>query len=143
MLTRGLILQFQPGRGDHDRVPTGWLKNSSCVKLSGFSRDTFSRRRIPWCEERIPGRIRSKLLVLGPDAEELPRFFLPDVQAFMMSPRMRSALEFVPVFTVPSAAQDNSFHTPTADEPVVVPVCWRIEKQHSIWMFAGTPSNSE
>lgn len=105
---------------------SGWLKNANCVRLSGFSRDTFTRRRMPWATDRLPGRIRYKNLALDADAEELPRFYLADVQAFMVSSvPMRTVVEFAPVFSLPPAPQD-SFHIPI-DEMPVTPFTWRIE----------------
>ncbi len=82
---------------------------------------------MPWGNERLPGRIRYKLLQLDPEGEQLPRYYWPDVQAFMMAPPMRKSLEFVPVFTV-QPLPENSFHMPTQDEPIAVPLCWRIEQ---------------
>jgi hypothetical protein len=81
---------------------------------------------MPWADERLTGRIRFKLLQLDAGAEEIPRYYLFDLQAFLMMPVMRRSVEFVPLFNVPANPQ-NTCHRPTpAESAPVSPLC-RIE----------------
>jgi hypothetical protein len=47
------------------------------------------------------------MLQLNEGAEATPRYYWPDLRAFMVAPAMRNAIEFVPVFSKQSA---DSFH---------------------------------
>jgi hypothetical protein len=60
---------------------------------------------MPWAENRLTGRIRFKLLQLDADAKGIPRYYLPDLQAFLMMPAMRGSIEFMPVFNAPECSQ--------------------------------------
>ena len=42
-----------------------WLSRNDAAKKISVSPDTIERRAIPWQEERVPNRIRFKLLKLG------------------------------------------------------------------------------
>jgi len=99
-----------------------WLRASSAVRLSCFSRETIRRRSMVWDDERLKGRIRFKMLQLNEGAEATPRYYWPDLQAFMAAPAMRKAIEYVPVFLERSA---DSFHVepeervPEISSPVI------------------------
>lgn len=126
------VEKYQAGAGpQHSQgAAGGWIKASTFVAVSGMSRDTVKRRSAPWQEEYVPRRIRFKLLKLDAFAEPLPRYYLPDVQAFLHTPPMRGALEFQPIFksNFVRSAYHQATDEETEEELVVTSVTWRIAR---------------
>lgn len=52
-----------------------------------LSVDTIERRGIPWQPEPVQFKIRVKYLCLDEDTRELPRFYFPDVDALLKTPK--------------------------------------------------------
>lgn len=61
-----------------------WLSRKDAAHKISVSVDTVERRAIPWQEQRVPGRIRFKLLRLGEDTRQEGRYFEPDVEALLV-----------------------------------------------------------
>ena len=65
----------------------------------GLSRDAIERRALAWQEEPVLFRVRFKLLQLDGDTKPMRRYFKPDVEALLRSPRARDrGLIFTPKF---------------------------------------------
>lgn len=62
-----------------------WLSRKEAAKKVSVSGDTIERRAVPWQGERVPDRIRFKLLRLGEDTRQERRYFEPDVEALLVA----------------------------------------------------------
>lgn len=62
-----------------------WLSRKQAAAKVSVSVDTIERRAVPWEPERIPGRIRFKLLKLAEDTRQERRYFEPDIEALLVA----------------------------------------------------------
>ncbi len=67
------------------------MNNNNWKCLSGgadhidVSADTILRRAIPWSDEPVPGKVRFKYLKLGVDTRQERRYYVPDLDALLVS----------------------------------------------------------
>ncbi len=61
-----------------------WLSRKEAAKKVSVSCDTIERRAVSWREQRVPDRIRFKLLRLREDTRQERRYFEPDVEALLV-----------------------------------------------------------
>ena len=57
-----------------------WLSRKDAAKKISVSVDTVERRAVSWQDQRVPQRIRFKLLKLAEDTRQEHRYFEPDVE---------------------------------------------------------------
>jgi len=69
-----------------------WLSSKVAAQRITMSRDTIERRGIPWCEDFIPGKIRYKELELGEGTRQPRRYYEPDVEALLVTPKAMERL---------------------------------------------------
>ena len=62
-----------------------WLSRKDAAKKVSVSVDTIERRAVPWQDQRVPNRIRFKLLKLAEDTRQERRYFEPDVEALLVA----------------------------------------------------------
>ena len=62
-----------------------WLSRKDAAKKISVSVDTVERRAVPWQDQRVPLRIRFKLLKLAEDTRQERRYFEPDVEALLVA----------------------------------------------------------
>jgi hypothetical protein len=60
-----------------------WLSRKEAAGKISVSVDTVERRAVPWQDQRVPQRIRFKLLKLAEDTRQERRYFEPDVEALL------------------------------------------------------------
>ncbi len=56
-----------------------WMTTKEVCEYRRCHRVTLFRMRIPWCDKRVVGKIRYRLMVIG--TKLLPRYFRSDVEA--------------------------------------------------------------
>jgi len=61
-----------------------WLSRKDAAKKISVSVDTVERRAVPWQDQRVPQRIRFKLLKLAEDTRQVRRYFEPDLEALLV-----------------------------------------------------------
>ena len=61
-----------------------WLSRKEAAHKISVSVDTVERRAIPWQDQRVPDKVRFKLLRLGEDTRQERRYFEPDVEALLV-----------------------------------------------------------
>ena len=64
---------------------SNWKSLSSAGDHLDVSCDTILRRAIPWSDESVPGRIRFKMLKLGTDTRQARRYYVPDLDAMLVT----------------------------------------------------------
>ncbi len=60
-----------------------WVSLGTAAALIDVSKDTILRRGVPWQLERVPNRIRFKLLKLDPGTRQERRYLAPDLEALL------------------------------------------------------------
>jgi hypothetical protein len=63
---------------------TIWLRASNAAEFIDVSTDTICRRALAWRDTAVPGKIRYKLLKLGPDTRMERRYFRPDLELMLV-----------------------------------------------------------
>jgi len=101
-----------------------WLKAKTAARILDSHRDTITRRKIPWSDNYRHGRIRFKELTLDDGTKVELRFYWPDVKSLLRCPIPLEKVVYSPIFTKPP--EQNSFHTPDANEVVESPSMMRI-----------------
>lgn len=77
-----------------------WLSPREAAKKLSVSTDTISRRGIPWQDDRMPFKLRYKLICLDEGDSGGRRYFEPDCEALLFNPAPRSkGVQLVPTFT--------------------------------------------
>jgi hypothetical protein len=61
-----------------------WLSRKEVAKKISVSVDTVERRAVPWQDQRVPLKIRFKLLKLAEDTRQERRYFEADVEALLV-----------------------------------------------------------
>jgi hypothetical protein len=87
-----------------------WLKAKKAARLLDCDPITVKRRRTPYLDQGIQGRIRFKHLVLDEHAKPRPRFLLEDVTALLKCPIPHEELLYTPIYT--AARPEARFHDP-------------------------------
>lgn len=64
-----------------------WLTVAHAAAKLDVSEDTIYRREIPWQDDHVPGKIRSKDLFLDKAKKEGKRFLEDDLEAMLSIPR--------------------------------------------------------
>ncbi len=67
-----------------------WLSKQQAAALIDVSHDTIERRAIPWTEQPVRFKVRFKYMKLDAESRPLPRYYRPDVEAFLLEPKKRS-----------------------------------------------------
>ena len=62
-----------------------WKSLSSAAQHLDVSNDTILRRAVPWQDEPVEGRIRFKHLKLGADTRQERRYYVPDLDALLVT----------------------------------------------------------
>src|ERR1035441_6353252 len=60
-----------------------WVSLGTAAALIDVSKDTILRRAVPWQLERVPNRIRFKLLKLDPGTRQERRYLARDLEALL------------------------------------------------------------
>ena len=61
-----------------------WLCASNAAESIDVSPDTIHRRALVWQDKAVPGKIRFKLLKLGPDTRMERRYYRPDLESWLL-----------------------------------------------------------
>ena len=62
-----------------------WLSLSAAAEYLDCSKDTILRRAVPWKDVRAAGTVRYKFLKLGADTRMERRYYVPDLDGFLVS----------------------------------------------------------
>jgi hypothetical protein len=62
---------------------TVWLSLAKAAEYLDVSKDTVLRRAVEWSDEPVPGKVRTKYLILGIDTRQDRRYFLPDMERWL------------------------------------------------------------
>jgi len=60
-----------------------WLSLAKAAEYLDVSKDTVLRRAVEWTDEPVPGKVRTKYLVLGADTRQDRRYYLPDLERWL------------------------------------------------------------
>ena len=60
-----------------------WLSLAKAAEYLDVSKDTVLRRAVEWTDEPVPGKVRTKYLVLGADTRHDRRYYLPDLERLL------------------------------------------------------------
>jgi len=60
-----------------------WLSLAKAAEYLDVSKDTVLRRAVEWTDEPVPGKVRTKYLVLGADTRQDRRYYLPDMERWL------------------------------------------------------------
>jgi hypothetical protein len=60
-----------------------WLSLAKAAEYLDVSKDTVLRRAVEWTDEPVPRKVRTKYLVLGADARQDRRYFVPDLERWL------------------------------------------------------------
>lgn len=60
-----------------------WLSLAKAAEYLDVSKDTVLRRAVEWTDEPVPGKVRTKYLVLGTDTRQDRRYYLPDLERLL------------------------------------------------------------
>jgi hypothetical protein len=62
-----------------------WLSLSAAAEYLDCSKDTILRRAVPWEDVGVAGTVRYKLLKLGADTRMERRYYVPDLDGFLVT----------------------------------------------------------
>jgi len=62
-----------------------WLSLAKAAEFLDVSKDTVLRRAVEWSDEAVPGKVRTKYLVLGNDTRSDRRYYLPDLEQWLFA----------------------------------------------------------
>ena len=62
-----------------------WLSLAKAAEFLDVSKDTVLRRAVEWSDETVPGKVRTKYLVLGTDTRSDRRYYLPDLERWLFA----------------------------------------------------------
>jgi len=62
-----------------------WLSLAKAAEFLDVSKDTVLRRAVEWSDEAVPGKVRTKYLVLGNDTRSDRRYYLPDLEKWLFA----------------------------------------------------------
>ena len=60
-----------------------WLSLAKAAEYLDVSKDTVLRRAVEWTDEPVPGKVRTKYLVLGADTRQDRRYYVPDLERWL------------------------------------------------------------
>ena len=60
-----------------------WLSLAKAAEYLDVSKDTVLRRAVEWTDEPVPGKVRTKYLVLGADTRQDRRYYAPDLERWL------------------------------------------------------------
>lgn len=70
-----------------------WLSLANAAEYLDVSKDTVLRRAVEWSEEPVPGKVRTKYLVLGIDTRQDRRYYSPDLESWLYAKPKRNQNE--------------------------------------------------
>src|SRR3974377_180743 len=60
-----------------------WLSLAKAAEYLDVSKDTVLRRAVEWTDAPVPGKWRTKYLVLGADTRQDRRYYAPDLERWL------------------------------------------------------------
>jgi hypothetical protein len=67
-----------------------WLSLAKAAEFLDVSKDTVLRRAVEWSDEPVPGKVRTKYLVLGTDTRSDRRYYSPDLERWLYAKPSRN-----------------------------------------------------